>query len=83
LLRWLIVFSADVYEVQNAEGESLVLKIHRCVRVAARSNVWLTLMWLLRSLGRVCFRKVKDKRDYLLHRKNASWLYLARLAALR
>ena len=34
-------------------------------------------------LGRTCFRKVTEKRDYLKHRKHASWLYLARLAALK
>ena len=37
----------------------------------------------LHRLGRVCFRKVKEKRDYLKRRKNASWLYLSRLAAER
>jgi len=34
-------------------------------------------------LGRVSFRTVKQNRDYLLHRKSASWLYLSRLAALK
>jgi RIO kinase 2 len=34
-------------------------------------------------LGRVSFRAVKNKRDYLQHRKSASWLYMSRLAALR
>eukprot|EP00501_MAST-03F_sp_TOSAG23-6_P000445 GSMAST32.ASY1.ANO1.458.1 assembled CDS len=29
------------------------------------------------------FRKVKEKRDYHQHRKNASWLYLSRLAATK
>ena len=34
-------------------------------------------------LGRNSFRKLKQKRDYLKHRKNASWLYLSRLAAVK
>eukprot|EP00301_Raphidiophrys_heterophryoidea_P025239 c8427_g1_i1.p1 GENE.c8427_g1_i1~~c8427_g1_i1.p1 ORF type:complete len:548 (-),score=126.36 c8427_g1_i1:148-1791(-) len=35
-------------------------------------------------LGRVCFRAVKTKRDYLQHRRSAAnWLYLSRLAALK
>jgi RIO kinase 2 len=34
-------------------------------------------------LGRTSFRAVKSKRDYLKHRKNYSWLYLSRLAALK
>jgi RIO kinase 2 len=32
-------------------------------------------------LGRISFRAVKSKRDYLQNRSHASWLYLARLAA--
>lgn len=34
-------------------------------------------------LGRVSFRHVNTKRDYLQHRSHASWLYLSRLAAQR
>lgn len=37
----------------------------------------------LHRLGRTSFRKVKEKRDYLKHRNNASWLYLARIAAAK
>eukprot|EP00002_Diphylleia_rotans_P007770 TRINITY_DN17435_c0_g1_i1.p1 TRINITY_DN17435_c0_g1~~TRINITY_DN17435_c0_g1_i1.p1 ORF type:complete len:470 (-),score=105.60 TRINITY_DN17435_c0_g1_i1:82-1491(-) len=37
----------------------------------------------LHRLGRISFRTIKTKRDYLLHRKNASWLYMSRLAALK
>ena len=33
-------------------------------------------------LGRISFRKVKEKRDYLGNRKSApNWMYLSRLAA--
>lgn len=35
----------------------------------------------LHRLGRVSFRAVKSKRDYLLHRTSYNWLYLSRLAA--
>ncbi|CAB3408699.1 unnamed protein product [Caenorhabditis bovis] len=34
-------------------------------------------------LGRTSFRKIKEKRDYHNRRKNASWLYLSRLAAAK
>ena len=34
-------------------------------------------------LGRVSFRSVKTNRDYLGKRKNASWMYMARLAAAK
>ncbi|XP_046860153.1 serine/threonine-protein kinase RIO2-like isoform X3 [Xenia sp. Carnegie-2017] len=37
----------------------------------------------LHRLGRTSFRKLKEKRDYLKHRKNYSWLYLSRLAAIK
>jgi len=37
----------------------------------------------LHRLGRTSFRKLKQKRDYLKHRKNVSWLYLSRLAAVK
>ncbi|KAL2943494.1 Serine/threonine-protein kinase rio2 [Bienertia sinuspersici] len=37
----------------------------------------------LHRLGRVSFRAVKSKRDYLQHRSNSNWLYLSRLAALK
>lgn len=33
------------------------------------------------SLGRISFRAVKEKRDYLGKRKSASWMYMSRLAA--
>ncbi|PRP78245.1 hypothetical protein PROFUN_02222 [Planoprotostelium fungivorum] len=34
-------------------------------------------------LGRTSFRSIKNNRDYLEHRKSASWLYLSRLASLK
>lgn len=37
----------------------------------------------LHRLGRISFRNIKAKRDYLEHRSNASWLYLSRLAAMK
>ena len=37
----------------------------------------------LHRLGRISFRQIKNKRDYLQKRKHASWLYLSRLAALK
>lgn len=37
----------------------------------------------LHRLGRVSFRAVKAKRDYLKHRNSYNWLYLSRLAALK
>ena len=37
----------------------------------------------LHRLGRTCFRKVKEKRDYHQGRKSMNWLYLSRISATR
>lgn len=39
------------------------------------------LMYSRRRLGRVSFRAIKEKRDYMGKRKSASWMYMSRLAA--
>ncbi|KAJ7786394.1 RIO1 family-domain-containing protein [Mycena metata] len=52
---------SDIYIVADAEGQEMVLKLHR--------------------LGRISFRAIKEKRDYLGKRKSASWMYMSRLAA--
>ncbi|KAF8912730.1 RIO1 family-domain-containing protein [Gymnopilus junonius] len=50
-----------IYIVADADGNEMVLKLHR--------------------LGRVSFRAIKSKRDYLGKRKSASWMYMSRLSA--
>lgn len=37
----------------------------------------------LHRLGRICFRNVRNKRDYHGKRKKISWLYLSRISATR
>jgi len=37
----------------------------------------------LHRLGRTCFRKVREKRDYHKDRKQMSWLYLSRISATK
>lgn len=37
----------------------------------------------IQRLGRVSFRTIKNKRDYLQKRKSASWMYMSRLAAMK
>lgn len=34
-------------------------------------------------LGRVSFRTIKSKRDYLRKGQSASWMYMSRLAAIK
>lgn len=35
------------------------------------------------SLGRMSFRAIKSKRDYLKKGQSASWMYMSRLAAIK
>ena len=37
----------------------------------------------IQRLGRISFRSIKNKRDYLQKRKSASWMYMSRLAAIK
>ena len=41
---------------------------------------WTDIGVVLR-LGRISFRAIKNKRDYLGKRSSASWMYMSRLAA--
>ncbi|KIY47022.1 RIO1-domain-containing protein, partial [Fistulina hepatica ATCC 64428] len=52
---------SDIYVVADADGNQMVLKLHR--------------------LGRISFRAIKTKRDYMGKRKSASWMYMSRLSA--
>ena len=45
----------------------------------ARSSTAVT--FLAFRLGRISFRAIKEKRDYMGKRKSASWMYMSRLAA--
>jgi hypothetical protein len=60
----------------------MVLKLHRYFHIAfKRKRRPLMLHMPPDSLGRVSFRAIKEKRDYLGRRKSASWMYMSRLAA--
>ena len=37
----------------------------------------------IQRLGRISFRQIKNKRDYLQKRKSASWMYMSRLASMK
>lgn len=42
-----------------------------------------TLALKLHRLGRISFRSIKSNRDYMKHRTHGSWMYMARLAAVK
>ena len=70
----------DIYIVADTEGNEMVLKIHRCnnSKIYHEDN---DTHFHPSRLGRISFRAIKDKRDYLGKRKSASWMYMSRLAA--
>lgn len=69
----------DIYIVADAEGKEMVLKLHRFANHIFYSR--LSHLFGSPRLGRVSFRAIKEKRDYLGKRKSASWMYMSRLAA--
>jgi RIO kinase 2 len=68
----------------------LVVSVGSKIGVGKESDIYAcagpndeALVLKLARLGRISFRSIKNKRDYLLKRKSASWLYMSRLAAFR
>jgi len=60
------------------------------IGVGKESNIYIVaneegkpLCLKLHRLGRTCFRRLKEKRDYHAHRNAASWLYLSRISATK
>lgn len=67
-----------IYSVGNQIG---VGKESDIFVVADESGKQLVLK--IHRLGRISFRSVKSKRDYLRKRSSASWMYMSRLAAIK
>ncbi|KAI0778542.1 RIO1 family-domain-containing protein [Trametes elegans] len=66
----------SVYSVGNQIGVGKESDIYI---VADKEGQELVLK--LHRLGRISFRAIKSKRDYMGKRKSASWMYMSRLAA--
>lgn len=81
----------DYLALYTLVQRGLITGIGRRIGVGKESDIYEcynsetdeVLVLKIHRLGRVCFRAVKSLRDYLQHRKSASWLYLSRLAAQR
>ncbi|GJD10980.1 Serine/threonine-protein kinase rio2 [Galdieria sulphuraria] len=78
----------DVLALNTLLCRGSISQIGDKIGVGKESDVFLAqnekgnkLVLKFQRLGRTSFRAVKEKRDYLKHRKSASWLYLSRLAA--
>ena len=80
----------DYLALRSLCSQDVIYSIGNKIGVGKESDIYIAaaeddtqFVLKLHRLGRICFRKVKEKRDYLKTRKNASWLYLSRLAAER
>ena len=91
-------YNEEVPEDIHETHQEIDVKWHRCDRcpkqfyslASARHHRALqvdeegkSLCLKLHRLGRVCFRNVREKRDYHGKRRTMSWLYLSRISATR
>ncbi|XP_057443055.1 serine/threonine-protein kinase rio2 [Lotus japonicus] len=80
----------DFLAIKTMVNKGVFVGVGRQIGVGKESDIFevvcedgTILAMKLHRLGRVSFRAVKSKRDYLRHRSSYNWLYLSRLAALK
>ncbi|KAG2728332.1 hypothetical protein I3843_01G196100 [Carya illinoinensis] len=80
----------DFLAIKTLLNRGVFVAVGRQIGVGKESDIFevasedgTVLAMKLHRLGRVSFRAVKSKRDYLRHRTSYNWLYLSRLAALK
>ncbi|EEF29046.1 serine/threonine-protein kinase rio2 [Ricinus communis] len=80
----------DFLAIKTMVNRGVFAAVGRQIGVGKESDIFevatedgTVLAMKLHRLGRVSFRAVKSKRDYLRHRSSYNWLYLSRLAALK
>lgn len=80
----------DYLALKTLCSQGLVHSVGNQIGVGKESDIYVAaneegrdLVLKISRLGRVCFRKLKEKRDYHKHRNKASWIYLSRLAAVK
>ncbi|KAK7281392.1 hypothetical protein RIF29_09348 [Crotalaria pallida] len=78
----------DFLAIKTMVNKGVFVSVGRQIGVGKESDIFevaredgTVLAMKLHRLGRVSFRAVKSKRDYLRHRSSFNWLYLSRLAA--
>ncbi|CAG8476085.1 4192_t:CDS:10 [Ambispora gerdemannii] len=71
----------SIYSVGNQIGVGKESDIYIVANEEESQHVLKIHRW--NRLGRVSFRAIKSKRDYLNRRKSASWMYMSRLAAMK
>ncbi|XP_035219255.1 serine/threonine-protein kinase rio2-like [Stegodyphus dumicola] len=80
----------DYLALKALTSRNIMASVGNQVGTGKESDVYLVadedneeMILKLHRLGRVSFRKIKEKRDYHKHRNSTSWLYLSRLAAVK
>lgn len=80
----------DFLAIKTLVNRGVFVAVGRQIGVGKESDIFevakedgTVLAMKLHRLGRVSFRSVKSKRDYLRHRSSYNWLYLSRLAAVK
>ncbi|CAK9321662.1 unnamed protein product [Citrullus colocynthis] len=80
----------DFLAIKTLVNRGVFLAVGRQIGVGKESDIFevakedgTVLAMKLHRLGRISFRSVKSKRDYLRHRSSYNWLYLSRLAAVK
>ncbi|CAL1300892.1 unnamed protein product [Larinioides sclopetarius] len=80
----------DYLALRALASKDVIASVGNQVGTGKESDIFLVadkdgkeMVLKLHRLGRISFKKIKEKRDYHQHRNSASWLYLARLAAVK
>ncbi|EMR08961.1 hypothetical protein PNEG_02740 [Pneumocystis murina B123] len=78
----------DYLALKSFSKREYIYSIGNKIGVGKESDVYVVsdktgkqMVLKIHRLGRISFRSVKLKRDYLKNRKSASWMYMSRLAA--
>ena len=78
----------DYLALHTHRQRNTIYSLGNQIGVGKESDVYITAsasgrqqILKLHRLGRISFRAVKSKRDYLRNRTSGSWMYLSRLAA--
>lgn len=80
----------DYLALKTFSKRSTVHSVGQQIGVGKESDIHIVadsegrqLVLKIQRLGRVSFRSIKNKRDYLQKRRSASWMYMSRLAAIK
>lgn len=80
----------DYLALKTCSKRSSIFSVGNQIGVGKESDIYIVAneddqqrVLKIHRLGRISFRSIKSKRDYLRNRKSASWMYMSRLAAMK